>query len=688
MVSQCKSSGFETIALSVYNQKTNPMYASLMIKRSTQTSQMHFSDLNLLYWVLTVHSLSYARYAPYIVSAIGPANDPLIATVFQPTTVSGEPFIKVGITRNELIGWNTDRRLKNFILQSVDAYGTPNDTRFIAIWYKNLNNVAWNCFFADTALEFLRIDQAMQSAGISPMQISITPTNGYVAVYVDYWEKVKAETKADLTSSRYQLFFDAYWKIGRMPTIVSATGSGTNAKFSAVFVYDEPSMSRQFRSSGPTTIQEIDQEMEFIMRTDNIRGAALAVVQDKCLVYCKGYTWAEPQYPDIQPTTFFRQASVTKTFTALATYQLIEDQMLKLDSNMQDILQLTTPDNKQPLDSEFGNITIRHLLEHSSGVPGHITGNDVQIANIFNRQLPVTRDDIARYCASLRLQDPMTGNTSYLPGTTKRYSNAGYFMLGRVVAKLRQSQSLIGAIEPTMLRPLQITRIRESASLIETFPNDEARYHMHSSEALSVNSNVMGSSDPIVAWVYGDGNIGNYEGGGGLSAAVPDVARLLAALSDFKNSPILEEQVLQDWFCNAIADKDSNGDQGHGFGSVEAITQAKNAYLADKGGWLGGSQNQIHLNTAPGGVSYVICMNGHTLTTRTDFSVLRGILEAEDWPEIDLFPNYGMPSTGPKCTKQNKKIKSKRRKVYIRKKRISPRGPPKRIPSHNQRSRR
>ena len=99
------------------------------------------------------------------------------------------------------------------------------------------------------------------------------------------------------------------------------------------------------------------------MTANMIRGASLAVVSGTRLVYTRGYTLAEPGYPDIQPTTFFRQASVSKMFTAGAIYQLMDEgaklpgtsTALTLDTLLQDALPNIangTPDRKLEQDHD------------------------------------------------------------------------------------------------------------------------------------------------------------------------------------------------------------------------------------------------------------------------------------------------------------------------------------------------
>ena len=89
------------------------------------------------------------------------------------------------------------------------------------------------------------------------------------------------------------------------------------------------------------------------MKATGLHGIGLAIVDRTRLVYAKGYTWAGTDYPDVLPTTLFRQASVSKTFVTLALYQIMQEQSaITLDTTMQSVhSKLTTPDGKPPVDA-------------------------------------------------------------------------------------------------------------------------------------------------------------------------------------------------------------------------------------------------------------------------------------------------------------------------------------------------
>ncbi len=62
------------------------------------------------------------------------------------------------------------------------------------------------------------------------------------------------------------------------------------------------------------------------------------------------------------------------------------------------------------------------------------------------------------------------------PGTAQVYNNCGYYLLGRIVGKVRGTPTPMAAIQQHLCAPLQITRIRQARSLVADQLPDEARY--------------------------------------------------------------------------------------------------------------------------------------------------------------------------------------------------------------------
>ena len=158
----------------------------------------------------------------------------------------------------------------------------------------------------------------------------------------------------------------------------------------------------------------------------------------------------------------------------------------------------------------------------------------------------------------------------------------------------------------------------------------------------------MATGQPFCAEGYGDWNLENCGGGGGLSAAATDAARVLAALSVPKNNPMMSVTMLQTWLNNAAnATKNLSGPDAHGYhGFDDVFAQvAPHSFAGDKGGSLDTSQNGVHFEI--NGISTVINWNGMTPAGPQWFSPYQALVNAaaaQNWGATDLFPTYGMPA--------------------------------------------
>ena len=129
------------------------------------------------------------------------------------------------------------------------------------------------------------------------------------------------------------------------------------------------------------------------MKAQNLKGAALAITAGTQLVYAKGYTWAEPTYPDVLPTTLFRQASISKTFTAIAIWRLMQlkPKELSFTTRMQSILKLKQFNGNPPVDSRYARIRVQHLLESTSGLVQNTVWDFEEVAKAAGGDSPQPR---------------------------------------------------------------------------------------------------------------------------------------------------------------------------------------------------------------------------------------------------------------------------------------------------------
>jgi CubicO group peptidase (beta-lactamase class C family) len=194
----------------------------------------------------------------------------------------------------------------------------------------------------------------------------------------------------------------------------------------------------------PAVFHSIDAYVTAQMQTMHIPGIALGIVQGDQIVHTQGFGMANPSGQPMTPRIPLILGSTTKSFTALAVMQLVEAGKISLDAPVQHYLpwfQVAAPASALSTPSAASTITIRHLLNHISGIPTRaveesLTGNGVE-----------TLEQEVRALSQVSLTAPV--------GTTYQYSNMNYATLGLVVQAV-SGQSYGSYIEEHIFEPLQM----------------------------------------------------------------------------------------------------------------------------------------------------------------------------------------------------------------------------------------
>ena len=101
------------------------------------------------------------------------------------------------------------------------------------------------------------------------------------------------------------------------------------------------------------------------MRSLHIPGVALGIVHGNQVVHLRGFGIADPSGRLVTPQTSFAISSVTKSFTAVAIMQLVEQGKVTLDVPVQRYL----PWFRVATAGASSKITVRELLNHTAGIP-------------------------------------------------------------------------------------------------------------------------------------------------------------------------------------------------------------------------------------------------------------------------------------------------------------------------------
>lgn len=643
--------GYRFLSLSLHGTTGSPHYTAVMIKRVAIVAQRDWPLLNSDEFQSTFNDQTTQGYGPVIISATGASSDPRFAVVFQPQ--AHIPLTRHRLTSgndndlNTVQGMNKKAKGDGLILRWASVYGDTGDPRYAAIWVPNTRNEVWN---ADGVFEAGTDYQGRFEAEISGWcrlaHITLNADQHYMSMFV-HNEKGPWRARHGMTADDYQTEFDTWTgpSKGYFPICVQGGGSGASTRYAALFVKQEDSLAEHFNATGPVANAAVDDVVHQAMKASPVWNASLAIVHGKKLVYSRGYSWGEADWPVCQPTTRFRIASVSKTVTALAIYQLIGEGKLALADKLQSILQIKTPSGGVPQDGRFNDVTIKHLLEHTSGINPNAFRNEVAIRDAFaaavpsgNWHLPVTAEMCDSYIASLDL-----GQMD--PGQSMAYNNCGYYLRGRVVAKKRGKTRPIDACQDYLFDPLSIHRIRRAPTLIATMPSDEARYRAHD---IPVGRSVMSDARPLVPVGYGTEHFERQEGGGGLSAATTDLGRLIAILLSQDDSAAMKRitiSMMMDNAVNTVQTWSGNTNDlraGHGWDGARA--QTAHRYYGQKGGSLDTSGNVLQVN---GDWGFAMCWGGKATAATgwyPDYPDVMNIAKSALANAADLFPQFGMTS--------------------------------------------
>lgn len=166
----------------------------------------------------------------------------------------------------------------------------------------------------------------------------------------------------------------------------------------------------------------------------DIAGLTIAITHNGTILLEKGYGFADvsTRTPMDPVSTVLRVASISKSFTATAVMQLVEQGQLSLDADINTYLDFSIP-------PAFGQpITLRHLLTHTAGFA----------ETAYKRyQVPQT----------LRVSLVPVPDRIYPPGTIPAYSNYGLSLAGHIVARV-SGQSFADYVTRHVLEPLGMTR--------------------------------------------------------------------------------------------------------------------------------------------------------------------------------------------------------------------------------------
>ena len=178
---------------------------------------------------------------------------------------------------------------------------------------------------------------------------------------------------------------------------------------------------------------ELAERASKLMQKHSIPGMALGMIIDGTdHAMGLGITSTETQL-GVDERTLFQIGSTTKTFTAIALARLSEEGTLHLD----DSVHSHVPELKLADQDVADTITVRHLLNHTTGFAGDL------FANTGNGD-----NSTALYIEHMRELPQLLP-----PGTIGVYNNAAFVLAGRVIEKVT-GETYESALRSLVLDPI------------------------------------------------------------------------------------------------------------------------------------------------------------------------------------------------------------------------------------------
>ena len=194
---------------------------------------------------------------------------------------------------------------------------------------------------------------------------------------------------------------------------------------------------------------KVDDYVKAELQRQHIPGAAIAVIKDGKIIKAEGYGLANVELNvEARPETVFKIGSVSKQLIAAGIMLLVEEGKVGLADKLSKFLEGTP--------ASWQEITVRHLLTHTSGIVREAPGFD---------PLKIQPDaDVIKTAYALPLR--------FAPGEQWEYCNVGYFALAEIIRKVT-GKPWSEYLNERLFLPLEMktTRTTTTTELVENRAN-------------------------------------------------------------------------------------------------------------------------------------------------------------------------------------------------------------------------
>ena len=182
------------------------------------------------------------------------------------------------------------------------------------------------------------------------------------------------------------------------------------------------------KAAGETSAKEnLDAKLKEVFVNNELIGMSVVLIKNGNPVFEGNYGEANRELNlPVTDKTVFRIASISKTFTAIAVMQLLEQRKLDIDADISEYLGWKLQHPKHP----DKIITARHLLSHTSGI------RDGEGSSDFSQKMFTENLQISELFQPMGKYDTDDIFSSEAPGAYFSYTNCTWGILATVVEKI------------------------------------------------------------------------------------------------------------------------------------------------------------------------------------------------------------------------------------------------------------
>jgi putative pyoverdin transport system ATP-binding/permease protein len=259
----------------------------------------------------------------------------------------------------------------------------------------------------------------------------------------------------------------------------------------------------------------IENYIRQVMKDNRIPGLSLGIVEKDAVIYTNGFGLASIKKGTlVSAKTIFDLASCSKSFTALAVLLLWHDGFIDIDKPFKHYV----PEFKLVSNNEANIITIRQLLNQTSGIPGTFSE---PVA--YHQGTDAMRDLVAAV-QKVSVNRP--------PGTSFEYTNLNYALLGALVERV-SGETFEDYVKEHIFKPLgmnnstlspEVAKRLDRADGHQLFLGKVVTRNVPVYRSMAPAGWVMSSAEDMCRWLELNLNDGILDG---IQAMPSDIIRLM-----------------------------------------------------------------------------------------------------------------------------------------------------------------